>query len=131
MTAAGRTWVLVLAAALAAVALVLYVCEPSRAPWFPVCLFHQLTGWQCPGCGAARGLHHLLHGRLLDAFRCNPLLMLSLPAFAYGSLRGAWRAWQGLPYEPWPRPGRWAYGLAALLVVYWVVRNLPGFPRPA
>jgi hypothetical protein len=41
-------------------------------PW-PVCWFHQLTGYPCATCGATRGAIALFHGDLLGALRWNPL----------------------------------------------------------
>ena len=49
--------------------------------WFyPRCLFHALTGLDCPGCGGLRSVQSLLHGDFAAAFRFNPLLYLLAPA---------------------------------------------------
>lgn len=44
------------------------------------CLFHQLTGWDCPGCGMTRSVISLAHGHWIQALRYNlfsiPLLFL-------------------------------------------------------
>ena len=45
----------------------------------PKCIFHELTGWQCPGCGSQRMLHALLHGELREAWHHNALLLMLLP----------------------------------------------------
>jgi hypothetical protein len=62
----------------AAGALVLYQVwanDPDES-LLPLCLFHALTGLHCPGCGTARALHLILHGRLWAGFRMNPLAVI-------------------------------------------------------
>lgn len=44
------------------------------------CIFHEATGWQCPGCGMQRALHAALHGHFLDALRFNYGYIILLPA---------------------------------------------------
>lgn len=39
------------------------------------CLFHELTGLYCPGCGGTRSVLALLHGHLLLSIRLNPIVM--------------------------------------------------------
>jgi hypothetical protein len=39
-----------------------------------LCLFKFVTHLPCPTCGSTRGVFHLLHGRLLAAWLCNPLV---------------------------------------------------------
>lgn len=50
--------------------------------WMLPCLFHRLTGWDCPLCGGQRMLVALLHADFRAAFALNPFLMCSLPLFA-------------------------------------------------
>lgn len=56
--------------------------DPNTSVWFPPCLWRTITGWQCPGCGAARAIHALLHGHLDIALRTNVLVVLVLPWIA-------------------------------------------------
>lgn len=44
---------------------------PARLP-FTVCLFHNLTGLPCPGCGMTRGFVAMGHGRIAEAWTANP-----------------------------------------------------------
>jgi hypothetical protein len=48
----------------------------------PRCMWHELTGLPCPGCGGTRCLRHLLSGRLSAAFAMNPLVFLGLASVA-------------------------------------------------
>lgn len=47
------------------------------------CVFHELTGLYCPGCGATRMIVSLLHLDFYQAFRFNPLLFCLLPFLCY------------------------------------------------
>lgn len=42
----------------------------------PACVFHQWTGWACPGCGSTRCLRLALAGAFGEAIRINPLTSL-------------------------------------------------------
>lgn len=46
------------------------------------CVFHLVTGFQCPGCGLSRMLIALVKLRFIDAFRMNRCLFCLLPVFA-------------------------------------------------
>jgi len=48
----------------------------------PLCLFKQLTGLPCPGCGMTRSLIHLAHGDVCVALALNPVGLLLFPALA-------------------------------------------------
>lgn len=61
--------------ALAAVAF----ADPATSSFFPPCLWRAATGWLCPGCGSARALHALVHGRVIDALVFNPLTVAAIP----------------------------------------------------
>ncbi len=45
------------------------------------CVFYQVTGLQCPGCGISRMLLHLLHLEWQAALDANPVLFFMLPFF--------------------------------------------------
>ncbi len=86
---------------------------------FPECLFHKLTGFDCPGCGTQRALHSLLHGDIAGALRYNALLALCVPLLMVLCLP---------PKVKWAERLRGSVWLpkAVLIVVlgWWIVRNL-------
>lgn len=45
------------------------------------CIFKQLTGLPCPGCGSTRAFVHLLHGDIKQAMWYNPLAIILLVVF--------------------------------------------------
>lgn len=73
-----RLRVLVIAV-VAAVAVGLYFLDPSQYIFMPKCPFKLLTGLSCPGCGAQRALHALLHGNVVAAVRYNWFLVYAVP----------------------------------------------------
>lgn len=71
---------LLIAAVLVALAAVLFAFDPVNGPLpYPRCWIKLLTGYDCPGCGSARALHALLHGRLSEAWQFNPAIFFILP----------------------------------------------------
>ena len=125
---AWRPWLLTaLAAAFAAAAAILFLFDPARCPIYPICPFHALTGWECPGCGSLRAAHQLLHGNWAAAWRLNPLTVSLLPAGFWLGLREAvWQVtgikWPGLVTRPF-----FGWALLVILVLFGIVRNLQGF----
>jgi len=55
----------------------LYNTENER--YFLPCIFYQLTGYQCPGCGTQRAIHSLLHLNIKQGFFYNPILVIAIP----------------------------------------------------
>jgi hypothetical protein len=107
--------------------LVLFCFDPSRYHFYPVCFFHQTTGLLCPGCGALRALHQLLHGHLTAAFRFNPVLVLCLPLFIGLAARHGLRKARNQPASLALRP-LWLWLMLAAVLVVSVLRNVPGTP---
>ena len=56
--------------------------DPAEYSFYPKCTLYQATGLHCPGCGATRAVGALAAGRLGDAIRYNPLLILGGPIIA-------------------------------------------------
>lgn len=56
-----------------------FLFDPSTSLWAPKCTFRLITGLDCPGCGAQRMLHALLHGDWQAAWSHNAFLLCILP----------------------------------------------------
>ena len=113
------------AAALCAMGVLIYfLFDPTQVSIFPPCMFHQLTGLDCPGCGAQRALHQLLHGNFVAALRLNAMFVLSLPLLAWWAPRFITRTWKR---EPLSINTRWLWVYLAAWILFGVMRNLP-FP---
>lgn len=114
-------WVAVLVVA----GVVYFLVDPSETRWMPQCPVHMLTGLQCPGCGAQRLIHALLHGDIGAAWHANAFLLLSIPGIAFlGWLEMGRRRHAALYARVYSTPVIVAIGI--LLVAWGVGRNLIG-----
>ena len=109
----------------AGAALVLFWFDPARHSFYPRCLFHQLTGLACPGCGALRALHHLAHGELKTALHFNPLVVLAGPFLFWWLARKFWIPNAEPTYHNFLSRPIVGWSLVSLVVVFGVARNLP------
>lgn len=118
---------LALAGALLALAggAVLFFFDPARHGFYPTCVFHRVTGLNCPGCGGLRALHQLAHGHVAEAFRLNALFVLLLPVLGWVGVRWVWRRASGQPARPGKVRTAWLWLLLAAMAVFGVLRNLP------
>ena len=107
----------------AGAAALLFFLDPVRLGFFPSCPFHRLTGLNCPGCGATRALHALLHGDVMAALRDNALVVGSLVWLA---MQNIFRRWQGPGAAVAMRPA-WLWNFLGAVVVFTVLRNMPAF----
>jgi hypothetical protein len=106
----------------------LYLNDPADGGLYPPCPFKALTGLDCPGCGTTRAMHALLHGRVGTAFDLNVLAVLFLPVAVYSGAVYVARTLFDRTL-PTPRIPSWApWASAAVLGVWFVVRNLPFGP---
>ena len=117
--------------ALAAAGVYLFIYEPGRSGFFPVCPFRALTGFTCPGCGTTRGLHQLLHGHLAAAFMLNPLMALLLPCLLYALVRHTHATFVGRPLKKNILPAKYIYALFGIVLFFWIFRNTPFYPFPS
>jgi len=108
------------AGALAVVAAV----DPARSHRYPGCIFLSITGLECPGCGSTRAAHQLLNGHVLHAFDLNPLALIALPWLLWRL--GNWLV--GRTPSTRLADARWLYALAAVVITYGVLRNIPATP---
>ena len=104
---------------------VYYTADPSKEFFFLKCPFKFATGLDCPGCGAQRAFHELLHFNIAEAFRYNPLLISAIPYVGLGIIFQRKKI-----AEKYPRMRRALFGQYAIRIVlsiillYFVIRNL-------
>lgn len=110
------------------VAALLYLYSPEATRWYPRCPFHSITGLNCPGCGSLRALHAMLHGRVVEAFCCNPLLVVCLPmagTFLVVRVFGALALNRSIEVR---FPTAVNFAVAVGVVLFFVARNVPAYP---
>ncbi len=126
----NRKWtVILLTVAVAAGSLLYFYIDPAGGGFFPPCPFHRVTGFFCPGCGSQRAFHDLLHGNIFAAAGHNVLFLLSLPVILFAAavhVNNVFRKkkiTQSLFYSPF-----FARSVLALVLIFWVLRNIPAAP---
>ena len=96
--------------------------------FFTPCLFHRITGLYCPGCGSGRAVNALFHGRFAEAVSYNILLpILGIPCLfvlAHEYLR---IVFPKMKLRPVNISQRTAEILTVVIVVFWILRNVPAF----
>ncbi|MDY6834005.1 MAG: DUF2752 domain-containing protein [Chloroflexota bacterium] len=104
------------------------------ASWFwawsgpGLCIFHHLTGLDCPGCGMTRAFHALSHGNPGEAWTYN---IFSPFLFVFFFLVLAHDMWQLLSNSevqvriPETITKYGMYGILAAVVTYGIIRNIP------
>lgn len=106
----------------------LYYHSPEDNYWL-ICMFYKLSGYYCPGCGAGRACYCILHGRLAQAFRYNPLLCILLPWLAlYIAACGIQWLVTGRETVSSRIPIEATYVLLAVVILYGIARNIDVYP---
>lgn len=88
------------------------------------CVFHELTGLYCPGCGITRLLFSLLELNFFQAFRSNPLVfILLILIILYLILKLILKRFNiNLTI-----PNYIYYFLLIIVILFGILRNIPGF----
>ena len=87
------------------------------------CLFYEITGLKCPGCGLTAMCIHLAHFRFVEALHANPLMFFLGPLLVISLGLKIFLA------PEWLKNGnkfhdRAAWVLLGIAVCFWVVRNV-------
>ena len=92
--------------------------------FFIPCIFHELTGFLCPGCGITRMFISIIILDFYQAFRYNPLVFVLLPFFLiYGTIY----------YINWIQDKKFHinkkiwYFLLIIAIIFMILRNIPMF----
>ncbi len=110
--------------------------DPAENSWMPKCVFHAVTGLDCPGCGSQRMLHALLNLDFRSAFEANALLLCSMPyLLLWIVVEFSPQRWPDHPkYSPRLRKLHTALNsrtaviiIVAALILWFIIRNLHGY----
>ena len=102
---------------------------PTPSSYYPKCVFYQTTHLHCPGCGTGRSLHFLLNGDFETAARFNIFSMVILPFLAVRGLVFVLRWALGYPPQrAYFIPAKVIWLLFAVIMAFWIARNLPWYP---
>ncbi|MYW02743.1 DUF2752 domain-containing protein [Streptomyces sp. SID3343] len=98
--------------------------DPRESGHYPPCPYLWLTGLACPGCGGLRCVHALTRLDVPAALGYNALAVLMFPVIGWLWLRWTLRTARGEPRRSLSDP-RWLWGLLVVVLLFWVVRDLP------
>ena len=123
-----RTFILAAAAFFAAAALLyLYFTGEGEGAGIP-CMFHQLTGLYCSGCGASRALRSILHLDFYQALRYNAIFTICVPLLAvYFSALGISYIRFGKDRISGKISMLPVWIIIAAAILYGILRNIPAF----
>ena len=113
----NRLFSLILLIAALLLCVLLYLFPPGEYQVWPPCVFHELTGIYCPGCGNTRALALLMHGDLAGSLAKNILLIPALICLLALAIR--------------PRLAMnrvFSVSIAVVVIAFFVLRNLPWYP---
>lgn len=89
------------------------------------CVFYRVTGYLCPGCGITRMCLAILHLDFVSAFKYNPLCFVLIFPFGVYFIYYIYSSLKGKDYKEIPNIV--AYSILIITIIYWILRNLPGF----
>lgn len=85
------------------------------------CIFHEITGLHCPGCGGTRALVSLIKLDIYQAYKYNMLIVIAIPFFIVQIVcRYILKLKYKIPNFVW-------YILIVIVIIYGVLRNIPYF----
>ena len=86
------------------------------------CVFHEVTGYHCPGCGNTRAVKALMNLHPITSLRNNPIiLMLSLTGLGFYTELAFDVCGKKISFMP--KNQFFWLGLLGLLLVFYVLRN--------
>ena len=117
--------VFIVLAALSAAGIIYYLFA-SHGHSLP-CIFYELTGFYCPGCGATRMCRKLMQLDFYGAFRANQVSVFAVPFLGAVFAR---RIYLYIRYGK-PKKKKWmdigAVIAIIALLIFGVLRNIPYF----
>jgi hypothetical protein len=105
-----------------------FFIKPEEGGIFPECIFHNLTGYYCPGCGSQRAFHAFLHFDVSGVLRNNILFLPGGAVVTYGILlpvvnRVFHKNYPNILYNKWT-----PLIIFVIIVMFGIMRNLPYYP---
>jgi hypothetical protein len=111
--------------AVAAGVLVIYGIFVSATGIAIPCVFHRITGLQCPGCGSTRMLSAMLRLDIKGAYAANPFLLVTSPFLAFEVIYEFILTHDNLHFKRVNNVLLIIY--CAALIIFGIVRNLSAF----
>lgn len=106
-----------------------YYNDPSTSGIYPKCVFHEITGFYCPGCGSLRAAHQLLHFNIVAAIRYNSLLVVILiPLLFYAVINELRNSIFKKNNTNFTQSAAFGFIMIGVVIAFWILRNIPVYP---
>lgn len=117
---------LALAGGVLLLSVALHVRDPHQSGSWGFCPWLVVTGTYCPGCGGLRAVNDLTRGDPVAAVSSNLLFVAAIPLAVAMWARSLRQRWRGVRSPLSNRAMVASASVAsAVILVFWVVRNLP------
>ena len=90
------------------------------------CIFLYVTGYLCPGCGNTRALYSLLQFDIPTSLQYNPIIFILAVFVILAYLELVFKAFKK-QIKIIPRSKVLYISLSGLLIIYYILRNVPYF----
>ncbi len=111
--------------------ILLYAYPPDIYGFYPRCLWHEITGTYCPGCGSLRSFNALVKGDIFRVTDYNKAAIFYIPFLIYIFINIHYISLTGKSLPTLKLNAAMLYSLAGLIIVYWVIRNIIPYFAPA
>ena len=88
------------------------------------CVFHELTGLYCPGCGTTRMINSLIRLDFYQAFRYNQMVFILIPIFTLYLIDFIYKSIKNKKPLLYKTPNYIWYIIVVLLVIFGIIRNI-------
>ncbi len=101
-----------------------YANDPSNSEAiFIGCISKTVSGLDCPGCGAQRAFHELLHGNFIKAAQLNLLIYFFAPLLLFIFLKMTLKPFN-INLPDIIISTKWLITLLVLMIIFTIIRNI-------
>ncbi len=101
-----------------------YTNDPSNGEAiFVGCISKSISGLDCPGCGAQRAFHELLHGNFIKAAKLNLLIYFFAPLLLFIFLKMTFKPFN-IQLPDIIISTKWLISLFVLMILFTIIRNV-------
>lgn len=102
----------------------IYLVVSSFLELYIPCVFNEITGLYCPGCGLTRMLKSMLKLDFYQAFRYNPLMFIFFPFIIYMIIDYIYCFYKKKKSKFKTLP-QWFWNILLIItILYWILRNI-------
>ena len=101
-----------------------YTNDPSNGEAiFVACISKTISGLDCPGCGAQRAFHELLHGNFIKAAQLNLLIYFFAPLVLFIFFKMTLKPFN-INLPDIIISTKWLISILVLMILFTIIRNV-------